>query len=559
MPKSIGFYLLAGVGAFGLLLGGLLGARFDDKAMSLIRSFSVSSLGPTEEAPYPPAIKTTFLTFDIDTIPVPRSRRGSGGGLTRFGDSIALMTHDGRVFGLTADRDLRPLEITLPDNGVAAYERVTQAPEYADQVHLVPRFRYNGFNFVDAPAFRGFLMSTTHFDEDRVCYTNRLYSAEVAENVRDLDGLTLGVDDWQLLYETAPCLEFLPDERSLVGEMASGRMTFVAPNTVYMTNGDYYLNETNVAPNLPADMSYGKIAAIDIRDGSTRYATSGHRNPSGITVDADGNIWSVEHGAFGGDELNLIEDGNDYGWPEWSFGQRYTNDLLRAPPLADPGFHTGATAPVYAWLPSEAVSSITTIDGFDPTWDGDLLIGTLGRSPNVGRKLLRVRVQDQAVVFAEAIHLGERVRDVLQWNDQTLVLWMDRSELVLMTKRDDTEDANKRIAAALDTLPEATRAAVGNALASCRECHAVVPDLAGAAPTLYGVVNRTIAGTAYPDYSDALRATEGEWSVERLQAFIEDPDSVVPDTNMMATGLVNEAVIGDLIRVLDALDDTPDS
>ena len=108
-----------------------------------------------------------------------------------------------------------------------------------------------------------------------------------------------------------------------------------------------------------ADSDYGKTIRIDPNDWSATKFSLGHRNPQGITIDDKGRIWVVEHGPMGGDELNLIRQGANYGWPSVTLGVNYSGELVddkRWLPNPRQGRHDDYESPVFAWMPSIGVS-----------------------------------------------------------------------------------------------------------------------------------------------------------------------------------------------------------
>ncbi len=137
-----------------------------------------------------------------------------------------------------------------------------------------------------------------------------------------------------------------------------------------------------------------------------RLVSTGHRNPSGLVL-MSGTLWEVEHGPKGGDELNIIRPGGDYGWPAVSKGD--PDDQ------AHQGFarsRAGSIDPVMAWTPSIAPSSMTA-------WNGKLYVGMLQR-PGV----LELTVDGSAVLSQKRIfQSSERVRDVRPTFDGT-ALWV---------------------------------------------------------------------------------------------------------------------------------------
>jgi len=126
--------------------------------------------------------------------------------------------------------------------------------------------------------------------------------------------------------------------------------------------------------------------------------TFGHRDPEGLTFDAvTQTLWSTEHGPWGGDELNRIMKGRNYGYPIVSSGRHYSALL----PFAR--YHEGIDDPVFHWTPSIGVSNLVVYRGAAfPKWEGNLLVTSLG-SPRVGRTLYRFNLVDgQAVLFSLA-------------------------------------------------------------------------------------------------------------------------------------------------------------
>lgn len=150
----------------------------------------------------------------------------------------------------------------------------------------------------------------------------------------------------------------------------------------------------------------------------------GHRNTQALAFDADGRLWGIEHGARGGDELNLIEPGENYGWPVVAYGIEYSGDPIESaePQRPDGDF----TQSVYYWDPVIAPSGAQfyTGDAF-PAWRGSLFIGALR-----DQRLVRLTIDDGRVIGEE--HLltdrGDRVRDVRQGPDGALYVVTDEED-----------------------------------------------------------------------------------------------------------------------------------
>lgn len=147
--------------------------------------------------------------------------------------------------------------------------------------------------------------------------------------------------------------------------------------------------------------------------------TYGNRNIQGIALDPEtGTIWIHEHGPKGGDELNILKPGANYGWPAITHGVDYSGAVISEKTAAP-----GMEQPVVYWVPSIAPSGMTFYNGSAfPEWQGNIFIGAL-----VQRHLRRIVLQDEKVVSQETLltNLGERIRDVRTGPDGYLYLLTD--------------------------------------------------------------------------------------------------------------------------------------
>ena len=152
----------------------------------------------------------------------------------------------------------------------------------------------------------------------------------------------------------------------------------------------------------------------------------GHRNPQGMAREAaTGRIYAVEHGPKGGDELNLIEPGVNYGWPVITYGKSYMGFKIGE------GTHKeGMAQPVHYWVPSISPSGLMIYDGDRfPAWQGSFFAGALS-----GELLVRLEVADGKAVVEERMleDLEERIRDVRQGPDGLIYLLTDHPEGMLL-------------------------------------------------------------------------------------------------------------------------------
>ena len=152
----------------------------------------------------------------------------------------------------------------------------------------------------------------------------------------------------------------------------------------------------------------------------------GHRNPQGMALHpATGRIYAIEHGPKGGDELNLIEPGVNYGWPVITYGKSYIGFSIGE------GTHKeGMAQPLHYWVPSISPSGLTIYDADRfPAWRGSVFAGALS-----GQLLVRLELDDGAVTVEERMleDLEERIRDVRQGPDGLLYLLTDHPDGMLL-------------------------------------------------------------------------------------------------------------------------------
>ena len=156
----------------------------------------------------------------------------------------------------------------------------------------------------------------------------------------------------------------------------------------------------------------------------------GHRNPQGLHFDDKGNLWETEHGPRGGDEMNLIVKGKNYGWPLVTYGINYSGS-----PITDKRSAPGFESPRINWTPSIAASGLAYYNGDKfPAWKGSLFAGALGHA-----KVVRAEVDAQNNVTHEEILLkGKgRVRSILAAKDGTIyIVYQDDNKIMQLQPAD---------------------------------------------------------------------------------------------------------------------------
>ena len=268
------------------------------------------------------------------------------------------------------------------------------------------------------------------FESDRTIYWS--YSeprqggnaTSVARGVLSADGRR--VDGARVIFRALPTYD---------GAMHFGsRLAFGTDGMLYITLGersvlevrpqaqqmDSHMGKTiRIRPDgtVPSDNPF-----VGRADARPEIWSVGHRNVQASAFDSQGRFWIVDHGPQGGDELNLVEKGKNYGWPLVSFGQEYSG---RPIPNAVTT-RTGFVDPVYYWDPVIAPSGAQfyTGDAF-PAWRGSLFVGSLREQRLVRLTLANDRVTGEEHLLADR---RQRIRDVRQGRDGALYVVTDESD-----------------------------------------------------------------------------------------------------------------------------------
>ncbi|MGM0451219.1 MAG: PQQ-dependent sugar dehydrogenase [Pseudomonadota bacterium] len=250
---------------------------------------------------------------------------------------------------------------------------------------------------------------------------------------RNSDGMTTRVmhatlEDHRL---TDRSVIFTAEPRSDTTHHFAGRMVFDDDHNLYVAVGDR--GEKDRAQTTDDDAGgvhritlEGEPAPgnpfLDDPDVNDTFYTYGNRNIQGMTRHPEtGEVWSHEHGPKGGDEINIIQAGTNYGWPEITYGIDYDGSTI-----SDETHKEGMAQPLHYWDPSIAPSGMAFYTGDQfPDWQGDLFVGAL-----VMEKLVRLRLEDEEVVQEEDLlkDYGERIRAVSNGPDGSLWLLTDDSD-----------------------------------------------------------------------------------------------------------------------------------
>ena len=217
----------------------------------------------------------------------------------------------------------------------------------------------------------------------------------------------------------------------------SGRMAFDLDGYLYLTVGDRMLPPNMMANHPALDVTNhmgtivrlhddGRVPAgnpfVGRADTLPEIWSFGHRNLQGLAVDPlTGDLWSNEHGPRGGDELNLVARGGNYGWPVVSHGINYDGTVYTTE-----AYRPGVESPSFVWVPSIGISGMMIYRGDEfPWWRGSAFVGGM-----VGQQLGRVTLEGTDALGVETLLQGElgRIRDVREGPDGLIYLALEHAE-----------------------------------------------------------------------------------------------------------------------------------
>ena len=205
----------------------------------------------------------------------------------------------------------------------------------------------------------------------------------------------------------------------------AGRFEVIDKNSVYLTVGD--LGFTRIGDRKKRG-DLGSVFKLTAR--TAEKISQGHRNPQGIVLYNNDTLMVSEHGPRGGDELNIVKKGNDYGWPFVTYGQPYgAGDYVKP---TKTGTHEGFVKPITYWVPSIAPTELVQLpnQGWGD-WNSALVLGTLREEVLVFIALN----QKLEVTSTQQIDVGQRVRDLDVLSDGSLIMSTDAGNLITAYKK----------------------------------------------------------------------------------------------------------------------------
>lgn len=365
--------------------------------------------------------------------------------------------------------------------------------------------------------------------------------------------------DWSTLFKPSPCVHIGDASRKpFAGMQAGGRIVSLDDTNLLVAYGDHEIDGLHSA-NAPQDPNspYGKIWKV-AKDGSghSLYA-SGVRNPQGLFMDNQRRVWETEHGPQGGDELNLIVEGANYGWPMQTYGVDYGGFEWPLDPVQGDHSNPKFDDPVFSWIPSIAPTDITQVDGrvFD-LWKGDLIVATLK-----DEALHRLRLSGDAIAYDERIEVGRRLRDIVTAPDGRLLILDDSQNLGIVTAGERLairDPANDKKGEEVQVAEAGAAKAPGEELFAlrCASCHSLNGD-PGVGPSLAGLTHRGVGDAIGFTYSADLASSEAPWDLKLFVSYIINPQQVFPSSKMTSPGVTAEEA-GKIYEHLSSLGGKPE-
>lgn len=221
------------------------------------------------------------------------------------------------------------------------------------------------------------------------------------------------VKDW---FTSKPCVPVSAVQH------AAGRLEVIDKANAYLTIGDLGFKK------IGSKSARGDLGSVfKVGANKVEKISSGHRNQQGIVLIGT-DLYTSEHGPRGGDELNLIKKGVDYGWPSVTYGDRYSFFDYVKP--ARPGTHEGFEKPLYYWVPSVAPTELIQLPTSSTwgSWSEQLVMGTLANQTLIFIQLLA----KQRVGAVVSVDVGQRIRDLEVTSTGSILATTDSGQLLFI-------------------------------------------------------------------------------------------------------------------------------
>jgi len=365
---------------------------------------SVAALAIALSLPAIAPAQANIPELKITTIETPRAKVSASNG--ERGAALAVMA-DGRLL-LGGGSNGSSLFIYDPKNNstVLAGRAIKASERFNDSRLAITDIGI----LAQSPTRADLLISFPTYNRVKDCVSVHLYRYTLILGAKN--SLTRG----KLWFKSNPCVPVSAIQH------AAGRLEVINSTSTYLTIGDLGFTEID-NPNKRGDLgSVFKVSAT-----TSEKISQGHRNQQGI-LRIGSDLYTSEHGPRGGDELNLIEKGVDYGWPAVTFGEPYSSgDYVRP---ATTGSHEGFRKPLTSWTPSVAPTELVHLTGTQwGEWSGQLVMGTLREESLIFIELL----DRKKVGKVSTVSIGERIRDLEIGINGEMIATTDSGKLLFIS------------------------------------------------------------------------------------------------------------------------------
>ena len=359
----------------------------------------IAFLSPQSAAANPVPPKISITTINTPNLKVVGSNGERGAAITKLGDSKFL---------LGGGRN---------GSNLYLYDLTTRSEQLIGRV-ISPNQRINDSRFAitdiavlasDSKS-ASILISYPIYNKTSKCVVVKLSAYEV--RLTEKPKLSK-VKDW---FTSKPCVPVSAVQH------AAGRLEVIDKASAYLTIGDLGFKK------IGSKSARGDLGSVfKVKANKVEKISSGHRNQQGIVLIGT-NLYISEHGPRGGDELNLIKKGADYGWPTVTYGDKYGFFDYVKP--SRPGTHKGFEKPLYYWVPSVAPTELIQLPTSSTwgSWSEQLVMGTLANQTLIFIQLLA----KQRVGAVVSVDVGQRIRDLEVTSTGSILATTDSGQLLLI-------------------------------------------------------------------------------------------------------------------------------
>ena len=346
-----------------------------------------------------PEIKLSIQSIDTPTAQVQGSNGERGAAIARLADGRLLLGGGSTGFTLFLYDLTNQQQITI-GRAAAASERINDS-----------RFAITDISVLTQTAETAqLLISYPRFNSEGRCVTVVVYS------YRANFGAQPSLKRGKMWFQSKPCVAISAVQH------AAGRMELIDAKSAYLTIGDLGYPEIGDKTKRGTLGTVMKISAKKVTQ-----ISSGHRNAQGILLIGK-DLYTSEHGPRGGDELNLIQQGIDYGWPTVTYGERYSPGDYVSP--TNPESHNGFRKPLTYWVPSVAPTELIQLPAASAwgQWSSSIVIGTLREESLIFIQMNNKRVVGQM----QTVNVYERIRDLDVTKDGSIIATTDSGKLLVI-------------------------------------------------------------------------------------------------------------------------------